>query len=119
MKVLLDENIDPRLAKDFPDDSEVTSTLDLTRGISDKRWLEWAVENEYSVFVMGDTNLPHQQDLTSFSLAVAWFEGPPNVLEHIRPYMEDVNDLLPGAVESESTIWVREESVVLREVQQE
>lgn len=90
LKVLLDENIDPRLAQDLPDDSEVTSALDPTRGTGDKRWLEWAVKNEYSVFVTGDTNLPHQQNLTSFSLAVVWFEGPQNILEDLRPRMKEV-----------------------------
>jgi len=40
MKVLPDENIDPRLAQDFPDDSEVTSALDPTRGTGGKRWLD-------------------------------------------------------------------------------
>jgi hypothetical protein len=119
MKVLLDENIDPRLAQDFPDDSEVTSALDLTRGTGDKRWLEWAVENEYSVFVTGDTNLPHQQNLTSFSLAVVWFEGPRNILEDLRPRMKEVNDLLPRAVQSNSTIRVQEERTIVQEVQQE
>jgi len=119
MKILLDENIDPRLAQDFPDDSEVTSALDLTRGVGDKRWLEWAVENKYSVFVTGDTNLPHQQDLTSFSLAVVWFEGPRNILEDLRPRMEEVNELLPRAIQSNSTIRVQEERTTMQEVQQE
>jgi hypothetical protein len=119
MKVLLDENIDPRLTQDFPRDSEVTSVLDLTRGGSDRHWLEWAVENEYSVFVTGDTNLPHQQDLTSFPLAIVWFEGPRNVLEGLRPRMGEVNELLPSATELNSTIWVQEEDTIIQEVKQE
>lgn len=119
MKILLDENVDPRLASHFPDEYEITSVLSLARGVGDEQWLRWAVQNGFSVFVTGDTNLPHQQNLTSFEIAVVWFEGPPNTLEGIRPHMSRVNELLPRAIQENRTIRVQEEKTTLTEVEQE
>lgn len=107
------------MALHFSDEYEITSVLDLARGVGDEQWLRWAVQNGFSVFVTGDTNLPHQQDLTSFEIAVVWFEGPPNTLEGLHPYMGRVNELLPRAIQENRTIRVQEEKTTLTEVQQE
>jgi hypothetical protein len=118
MKILLDENINPQLAELLPYKSHVTSALSVARGVKDKHWLQWAEENGLSVFVTGDTKLPHEQNLSSFGIAVVWFKGPPNTLEGVRPYMEEVNALLPQAVRGNATICVQEEGAVIEEVQQ-
>jgi hypothetical protein len=43
-------------------------------------------KNEFSVFATNDTNLPHQQNLTVFSLAVVRFEEPQNILAERLPF---------------------------------
>lgn len=92
MKVLLDECIDRRLAKEFVG-YEVKTVPEMGwAGVKNGKLLALA-ESEFEVFVSVDRNLPFQQNLSQFDLAIVILQSPSNRLA-------DLKSLVPPKIKS-------------------
>lgn len=84
MKLLLDECIDRRLARELPGHFVRTVPQMGWATIKNGRLLRLA-EKEFDVFVTVDRNLSFQQHLPKFDIAVAVLRARSNRLEDLRP----------------------------------
>ena len=84
MKLLLDECIDQRLAKDLEEHDVKTVPQIGWAGIKNGELLTLA-EKEFDVFITVDRNLSFQQNLTKFNIAVLVLHAPSNRLADLRP----------------------------------
>ena len=84
MKLLLDECIDRRLAKDLEDHDVKTVPQMGWAGIKNGELLALA-EKEFDAFITVDRNLSFQQNLPKFNIAVLVLHAPSNRLADLRP----------------------------------
>ncbi len=89
MKILLDECVDRRLAREFADHSVITVPRRGWAGINNGDLLALA-EKEFDVFITVDRKLATQQGLTKFKIAVALLRARTNRLEDIRPLVPEL-----------------------------
>ncbi|MCL4511170.1 MAG: hypothetical protein M1470_08895 [Bacteroidetes bacterium] len=98
MKILLDECLNWRLKKEF-EPHEVFTVQDMGwSGITNGKLMAKASEQKFEVFVTIDKNLPFQQNIREYKLAVVVFQTPLNRLEYIRPLMPTLLKKLPEMV---------------------
>ncbi len=83
MKLLLDECIDRRLARDVEGHEVVTVPQAGWAGIQNGELLKRAQE-QFEVFVTVDRNLSFQQHLPKFTIAVVVLQAPTNRLRDLR-----------------------------------
>jgi hypothetical protein len=104
VRLLLDECVDRRLARQIPGHDVHT--------VPEKGWA--AVKNgellalaarEFDVFVTVDRQLPFQQDLSRFSLAVVVMRARSNRLSDLQVLIPDLLAILPAAKRGE-VAWV-------------
>ena len=74
MKILLDENIDPRL-KNYIDTTNnkitITSVKDMNwLGMKNGELLSRAVENEFDIFISADKQIKYQQNLMKYGINI-------------------------------------------------
>ena len=96
MKILLDECVDRRLARDLADHSVITVPRRGWAGIKNGDLLALA-EKEFDVFITVDRKISRQQDLTKFKIPVLLLRARTNRLEDIRPLAAQLLERLPGA----------------------
>ena len=96
MKILLDECVDRRLARDLADHSVITVPRRGWAGIKNGDLLALA-EKEFDAFITVDRKLATQQDLTKFRIPVLLVRSRTNRLEDIRPLAAELLEKLPGA----------------------
>ena len=84
MKILLDECIDRRLARELKGHTVKTVPQMGWAGIKNGRLLA-AAEKEFDVFVTVDRNLSFQQHLPKFNIAVLVLRARSNRLSDLRP----------------------------------
>ena len=84
MKILLDECVDRRFAKELPGHDVKTVPKMGWATIKNGELLALA-ENDFDVFVTVDRNLAFQQNLPKFSIAVAVLHAPSNRLADLKP----------------------------------
>lgn len=94
MKLLLDECIDRRLARELPGHFVRTVPQMGWATIKNGRLLRLAAE-EFDVFVTVDRNLSFQQNLPKFDLAVAVLRAHSNRLEDLKPLAAPLLAALP------------------------
>ena len=94
MKLLLDECIDRRLAKDLEAHDVKTVPQMGWSGIKNGELLTLA-ENEFDVFITVDRNLSFQQNLPKFNIAVLVLHAPSNRLADLRPLASTILSTLP------------------------
>ena len=94
MKLLLDECIDRRLARELPGHFVRTVPQMGWATIMNGRLLRLA-EKEFDVFVTVDRNLSLQQNLPKFDLAVAVLRARSNRLEDLKPLAAPLLAALP------------------------
>ena len=104
MRVLLDECVDRRLAADILGHDVRTVPEAGWAGLNNGDLLARA-EHEFDAFVTVDGNLPFQQDLSRFSIAVIVLRAPSNRVSDLRSLMPQVLAVLPLAHRGEAT-WV-------------
>lgn len=102
MKILLDECIDRRLAREFVDHEVKTVPQMGWAGIKNGQLLALA-ETEFDVFITVDRNLSFQQDLPQFDLAVIVLQAPSNRLADLKPLAPKVIDILATASKGKAT----------------
>ncbi|WP_013321206.1 DUF5615 family PIN-like protein [Gloeothece verrucosa] len=103
MKILLDECIDRKLAREFVEYEVKTVPQMGWAGIKNGQLLSLA-EAEYDVFITVDRNLPFQQNLSQFDLSVIVLQAPSNRLADLKPLVPKVLAILPTVAKGKATI---------------
>ena len=96
MKILLDECVDRRLARDLIGHEVITAPRRGWAGIKNGDLLALA-EKEFDAFITVDRKLSVQQDLTKFRIPVLLIRARTNRLEDIRPLAAELLEKLPHA----------------------
>jgi len=104
MKVLLDECVDRRLARDIQGHEVKTVPAVGWAALKNGELLERA-QQEFDVFITVDRNPPSQHDLSRFSLAVVVLRSPSNRVADLRDRVPQLLAALPRA-ESGGATWV-------------
>ncbi len=97
MRLLLDENLDWRLARDLPEHHVESVPLVGWAGIENGELLRKAVEAGFDVLVTMDSNMVHQQNIAKYPIALIALRAPSNRLADTRPLMPALLALLPYA----------------------
>jgi predicted nuclease of predicted toxin-antitoxin system len=96
VKILLDECVDRRLARDLAEHSVITVPRRGWAGIKNGDLLTLA-EKEFDVFITVDRKISTQQDLTKFKIPVLLLRPRTNRLEDIRPLVPELLKVLERA----------------------
>ncbi len=96
MRILLDECIDRRLAKEIQGHEVVTVPQAGWAGVQNGDLLRRA-QDQFDVFVTVDRNLSFQQPLAQFAIAVIVLEAPTNRLQDLRRLMSQLQRILSSA----------------------
>jgi predicted nuclease of predicted toxin-antitoxin system len=104
VRILLDECIDRRFARELPGHEVRTVPEAGWAGKSNGDLLALA-ENSYDVFVTVDRNLSFQQNVPKFSIAVIVLRAHSNRLAELRRLVPRLLEVLPVATRGEVT-WV-------------
>ena len=103
MRVLLDEMVDGRLGYLLPDEHEVLTVARRGwRGLKNGELLRSA-EKEFDALLTTDRNIPYQQNLSHFDLAVVILRARTNTYEDLVPVMNDASDALMSALPGRAT----------------
>ena len=102
MKLLLDECIDRRLARDLAGHETKTVAQMGWAGKKNGELLRLA-ENEFDAFITADRNLSFQQHLPRFNVAVIVLSAASNRLADLRPLVPKILAALPAARAGEVT----------------
>lgn len=84
MRILLDECIDQRIARDLEGHEVITVPQAGWAGIKNGELLTRA-QAQFDVFVTVDRNLAFQQNIPQFTIAVIVLQAPTNRLQDLRP----------------------------------
>jgi hypothetical protein len=103
MKVLLDECIDRRLAREIVGYDVKTVPQMGWAGIKDGQLLVLA-EAEFDAFITVDRNLSFQQNLLQFDIAVVVLQASSNRLADLKPLAPKILVILGEAVKGQATI---------------
>ena len=102
MKVLLDECVDWRLARDLLG-HEVNTTRQMGWATIKNGELLALASKYFDAFVTVDRNLSFQQDISAFKIAVVVLRAKTNRLADIRPLVPDLLAVLPDLKPGTST----------------
>ena len=102
MKILLDECVDWRLARDLPG-HEVSTTRQMGWATIKNGELLALASEQFDAFVTVDRNLSFQQNLSAFKIAVVVLRAKTNRLADIRPLVPDLLAVLSGLKPGTST----------------
>ncbi len=102
MRVLLDENVDRRLKREFAEGHEVVTVAEAGWAGKKNGELLRLAERRFDVLLSTDKGIPHQQNLSRFDLAVILLRARSNAHEDLAPLMDEVNAKLasiePGTI---------------------
>lgn len=104
MKILLDECVDRRLAKDIAG-HEVKTVPQMGWATIKNGELLTLAEKDFEVFVTVDRNLSFQQNLPRYNIAVIVLRARSNRLQDLRPLVPKLLEVLPVAKRGEA-LWV-------------
>jgi predicted nuclease of predicted toxin-antitoxin system len=102
VRILLDENVDRRLKRDFAEGHVALTVAE--SGWAGKRNGELLrlAEKAFDVFVTTDRGIPHQQNHSRFDLAVVLLRAKSNAREDLAPLMDEVEvelgSVQPGTI---------------------
>ncbi len=106
MRILLDECIDRRLAKEFGGYEIKTVPQMGWAGIKDRELLILAA-SVFDVFITADRNLSFQQNLSPFDLSLIVLQAQSNRLADLKPLVPKVLDVLDIAPKGQATlVWI-------------
>jgi hypothetical protein len=103
MKLLLDECIDRKFAREFVDYEIKTVPQMGWAGVKNGQLLALA-EAEFDVFITVDRNLSFQQKLPQFDIAVIVLQAPSNPLADLKALASKVLPILAMATRGKVTI---------------
>lgn len=103
MRLLLDEWIDRKFAREFPG-YEVKTVLQMGwAGVKNGQLLTLA-ELEFDVFITVDRNLSFQQNLPQFDISVIVLQSPSNRLADLKPLAPQILAILDSVVRGQATV---------------
>ena len=106
MKILLDECIDRRLAREFGDYEIKTVPQMGWTGIKDRELLILAA-SVFDVFITANRNLSFQQNLSPFDLSLIVLQAQSNRLADLKPLVPKILDVLDIAPKGQATlVWI-------------
>jgi predicted nuclease of predicted toxin-antitoxin system len=103
MKLLLDECIDRKLAREFPGYEVKTVPQMGWAGVKNGQLLTLA-ESEFDVFITVDRNLSSQQNLPQFDIAVIILQASSNRLTDLKPLAPKVLAILATVTKGQATV---------------
>jgi hypothetical protein len=103
LKLLLDECIDRKLAREFVGYEVNTVPHMGWAGVKNGQLLALA-ETEFDVFITVDRNLSFQQTLSQFNIAVIVLKAPSNRLADLKPLALEVTAILATVVKGQAII---------------
>lgn len=103
MKILLDECVDRRFAKELPGHFVKTVPQMGWATIKNGELLALA-ENEFDVFLTVDRNLSFQQNLPKFNIAVLVMQSRSNRLADLKPLAPKVLSILPSLTKGKAEV---------------
>ncbi|MEH2142307.1 DUF5615 family PIN-like protein [Nostoc sp.] len=103
MRLLLDECIDRKLAREFPGYEVKTVPQMGWAGVKNGQLLALA-EVEFDVFITVDRNLSFQQNLPQFNIAVIVLQASSNRLADLKPLASRVLAILTMVTKGQATI---------------
>jgi hypothetical protein len=104
LRILLDENVDRLLKSHFHSDFEVVTVPEQGwAGLSDGDVLRRA-DKQFDVLVTMDQNLPYQQHLPAYEVAVVVLNAPSNAFPDVVEMMPRVNEQVRHAKEGKATV---------------
>lgn len=95
MKILLDECLDRRLAKEIKGFEVRTVPQMNWAGVKNGEPMRLA-ETEFDVFITVDRNLSFQQNLPEFNIAVLVLRAKSNRLADLIPFVQKIIESLPN-----------------------
>ena len=102
MRILLDECIDRRFAKEIQGHEVLTVPQAGWAGIKNGELLTRA-QTQFDVFVTVDRNLAFQQNIPQFTIAVIVLQAQTNRLNDLRPLLPKLLQILTTASKGEVT----------------
>jgi predicted nuclease of predicted toxin-antitoxin system len=105
MRVLLDECLPRRLARELPGHDVRTVPEAGWAGARNGELLRLA-ESACDVFLTVDASMAFQQDVRAVGMAIVTLKAPSNKLEDLRPLMRKVRELLAGPLKPGTLIRV-------------
>ena len=109
MKLLLDECIDRKLAKELTSHEVKTVPQMGWAGTKDSRLLSLA-EAEFDIFITVDRSLPFEQNLQRFDLAVVVLHSSSNRLADLKLLVPEIMIILATALKGQATVVSLEEN---------
>ncbi|MDZ8109395.1 MAG: DUF5615 family PIN-like protein [Nostoc sp. DedQUE12a] len=103
MRLLLDECIDRKFAREFSGYEVKTVPQMGWAGVKNGQLLALA-EAEFNVFITVDRNLSFQQNLPQFNIAVIVFQASSNRLADLKPLASGVLAILSIVTKGQATI---------------
>lgn len=103
MKILIDECIDRKLAKALSDHEVKTVPQMGWAGIKNGQLLSLAA-TEFDTFITVDRNLPFQQNLAQFEMAIVVLAAPSNRLADLQPLVPQILKSLPTLVKGTAIV---------------
>jgi predicted nuclease of predicted toxin-antitoxin system len=103
MRILLDECVDRRLARELADHQVQTAPQMGWAGVKDGQLLVLAAA-EFDIFITVDRNLSFQQNLPQFDIAVIVLQAPSNRLTDLKPLAPKVLAIISTAPKGQVTI---------------
>ncbi|MEC4813352.1 MAG: DUF5615 family PIN-like protein [Scytonema sp. PMC 1069.18] len=103
MKLLLDECIDRKLAREFIGYEVKTVPQMGWAGIKNGQLLSLA-QTKFDVFITVDRNLSFQQNLPHFDITVIVLQAPSNRLADLKSLAPKVLAILPTLVKGQATV---------------
>lgn len=101
MRILPDECLDRRLAKDLIGLEVKTVPQMGWAGVKNGNLMKLA-EAEFDVFITVDRNLSFQQNLPKFDIAVLVIRSKSNRLADLQPFAPKIIEILPGLKKGEA-----------------
>jgi predicted nuclease of predicted toxin-antitoxin system len=103
VKILLDECVDRRLAREFVRHSVTTVPRRGWAGIKNGDLLALA-QKEFDVLITVDRKISEEHDLTKYTIAIMLLRAPTNRLEHLRPLASKILETLADAPAGDVTV---------------
>jgi predicted nuclease of predicted toxin-antitoxin system len=103
MKLLLDECIDQRLAREILD-HEVKTVPEMGWANLKNGQLLNLAQHEFDVFITVDRNLPHQQNLPKFNIVVVVLRSPTNRLADLKKLVPMLLEKIRSAPVGQATL---------------
>jgi hypothetical protein len=102
VRLLLDECIDRRFAKELEDKHFVRTVPQMGWAAKKNGELLALAEIEFDVFITVDRNLSFQQNLPIFNIAVVILHAPSNRIADLRPLASRVLSILPTLIKGKA-----------------